>query len=83
MGNELLAVPNSAISGQLGLERGGHDFEPAKTAVSKLGLVVGGAKTAPPTTISPLSPSGLRSLRLGTRESLQHLELASETFDNS
>jgi hypothetical protein len=31
-------VPNSAISGQLGLERCGHDFEPAKTAVSKLGL---------------------------------------------
>ena len=32
------AVPNSAISGQMGLERCGHDFEPAKTAVSKLGL---------------------------------------------
>ncbi|ARY90254.1 hypothetical protein BGL52_00170 [Lacticaseibacillus casei] len=47
------AVPNYAISGQMGLERGGHDFEPAKYAVSKLGLIVGGK---PPTMISQLSP---------------------------
>ena len=53
-----------AGSAVAGLERGGHDFEPAKTAVSKLGL---GLKRRSPLRlrpISPLSPPLLRQLLL-------------------
>ena len=34
LGNKFPAVPNSAISGQLGLERGGHDLEPLQNRQS-------------------------------------------------
>ena len=50
-----------AGSAVAGLERGGHDFEPAKTAVSKLGLGLKRSRLRP---ISPLSPPPLRQLLL-------------------
>ena len=69
--NEFLVILGPGLCGKTvllnavaGLERGGHDFEPAKFAVSKLGL---GLKRRSPLRlrpISPLSPPPLRQLLL-------------------
>ena len=62
--NSVISDTPSWLRGGCGLERGGHDFEPAKYAVSKLGL---GLKRRSPLRlrpISPLSPPPLRQLLL-------------------